>query len=157
MFTIPLVNSPYPLPIHQLHNTHKFKIIQIISYISSEGDSSDSNSSNSTPPLFCRTTFVHRRWINGRLHSIGDTVFIIPLGYKGTIVCFNAGTTLVLPHVYGNVFPYWTCDLRSGSGMNNHIRAWLTQNHIHFNNPVHTASVTQIHPSRPRFNRFLYD
>ena len=42
-----------------------------------------------------------RRRIAGRLLGIGDTVFIIQLGYNGTILDFHNRRILVLPHDYG--------------------------------------------------------
>ena len=58
-----------------------------------------------------------RRRVEGRLLGIGDTVFIIPLGYNGTIIDFRQKKLLVLPHDYGYPDLYLPRNLRIGRGI----------------------------------------
>ena len=99
---------------------------------------------------------VHRQ-IHGRLHSIGDTVFIPDFGYNGTIVRFNETTVLVVPHDYGNVHLFFPSDLRPGAGISSFIRSWLTENGVYYNDPLKIQQGTVIHPSRPHFDNYSFD
>ena len=78
--------------------------------------------SNVPPPLDFR-----RRRINGRLHSIGDTVFIPSLQYNGTIIDFRGRRILVLPHDYGYPDLFCLSSLLPGSGINCHQRVRLEE------------------------------
>ena len=59
-----------------------------------------------------------RRQIAGRLLAIGDTVFIIQLGYNGTIIDFHHSCVMVLPHDYGYPDLFRTAHLCPGRGIN---------------------------------------
>ena len=58
-----------------------------------------------------------RRRIAGRLLGIGDTVYILALGYNGTIVDFHRSKVLVLPHDYGYLDVYSPRHLKPGKGI----------------------------------------
>jgi len=71
------------------------------------------------------TTINYLR-IDGRLRSVGDTVFIPVLGYNGTILNLHKRqldgveviSILTLPHDYGEPITYSPFDLRAGVGLN---------------------------------------
>ena len=104
---------------------------------------------------------VPRARIDGRLHSVGDTVFIPSLGYNGTICRFCRGTkngqpyAIVIPHDFGQVSFLYHDELKTGSGINCHIRCWLTRNNIIVHDPVHLIKGTVIHRDRPHHARFF--
>ena len=105
-------------------------------------------------------TTINRLRIDGRLHSVGDTVFIPVLGYKGTILNLQKRQLdgveeyliLTLPHDYGEPIIYTPSDLRAGVGVSTHM-----MRHFESHNVFYDASVqifgfpTYIHQSRSHY------
>ena len=106
---------------------------------------------NTSPPVL-------RRQIEGRLHSIGDTVYIPCLGYNGTLLQFKPYSDnycVVIPHDKGRVQTYPACELKTDSGINTANRIWLRNNSIQVNDTHHNKNLpTQIHHSRHHYCKF---
>ena len=105
-------------------------------------------------------TTINRLRINGRLHSVGDTVFIPVLGYKGTILNLQKreldGATeyliLTLPHDYGESVIYRPSDLQSGVGVSNHMIWHFEKQNVFFDSSVRIFGFpTYIHQSRSHY------
>ena len=105
-----------------------------------------------------RQRCIHRARIGGRLHSIGDTVFIPYLGYNGTILRFSGRNYVaVIPHDKGQPVLYLCSQLEKGSGINTSIRIWLKGNRIQVNDTYrHIHLQTHIHRSRPHYGFLRY-
>ena len=97
---------------------------------------------------------VCRARIDGRLHSVGDTVHIPYLGYNGTILRFcGREFVAVVPHDKGQPVLYLCTQLKRGSGINTANRIWLRQNGVTMNDAYRNTNLpTRIHRSRPHFN-----
>ena len=90
------------------------------------------SSNNNPPPILCAR-------IQGRLHSIGDMVFISSLGCNGTLLKFQPGFgnyCVVIPHDKGQVQTYQATELEKGCGINTANRIWLRNNHITVNDHI---------------------
>ena len=103
---------------------------------------------------------ITRARIDGRLHTIGDMVYIPSLGYNGTIAKLTRGGAIdkiyatVVPHDYGQVSYLFLHELKHGSGISHRVRGWLRNNDISVNDPVVIRKLTHIHPKRPHFLRY---
>ena len=105
-------------------------------------------------------TTIKRLRIDGRLHSVGDTVFIPALGYKGTILNLEKreldGATeyliRVLPHDYGESVIYIPSDLKSGVGVSNYMFSHFEDENVFFDSSVRIFGFpTYIHHSRSHY------
>ena len=93
-----------------------------------------------------------RRQIDGRLHSVGDTVYIPDLGYNGTIVSFTALFAKVIPHDYGHPIRRLFRNLRAASGISNLQRYHLQDIGVILNDNTRITGGTLSSPSRPNYN-----
>ena len=100
------------------------------------------------------TADSRRRRINGRLYGIGDTVYIVPLRYNGTILDFRGQRILVIPHDYGYPDLFSPTNLRFGSGINCHQRLRLDQLGYYYHDPVLLTTGTHPAPHR-RYQRII--
>jgi len=105
-------------------------------------------------------TTINRLRINGRLHSVGDTVFIPVLGYKGTILNLQKRQLdgveeyliLTLPHDYGEPIIYIPSDLRAGVGVSTHIMRHFDSDNVFYDESVQIFGFpTYIHQSRSHY------
>ena len=87
----------------------------------------------------------HRRIrIDGRLNSVGDTVFIVSIERNGTIIDIRPNSVWVLPHyillnpIVGNYSP---ADLRHGEGIGSLHRAWLNGLEVYHFDPILCADL----------------
>ena len=102
----------------------------------------DTDNNIEYPPP-CSTT-INRLRIDGRLHSIGDTVFIPVLGYNGTILNLlkrqldgiEVISILTLPHDYGEPITCSPFNLRAGVGVSTHIMLHFYEHNVFFNDTV---------------------
>ena len=110
-------------------------------------------------PPHCNTT-VNRLRIDGRLHSVGDTVFIPALGYNGTIINLDKNKLegidvcliLTLPHDYGTPVTYTPLELRTGAGVSLCIMHHLYRKNVICNDTVRLSNCpTRIHESRDHY------
>ena len=100
--------------------------------------------SHSNPP-----TNNRRVRIDGRLHTIGDTVFIPHLGYNGTILDFVGRRQLIIkPHDYGYTIHILPNKLKVGVGINCHQRMHLDNLDIYYYDPLLIDTGTTVHPHR---------
>ena len=100
--------------------------------------------SHSTPPTNnCRVR------IEGRLHGIGDTVFIPHLGYNGTILDFVGRRHLIIiPHDYGYTIRILPSKLKQGFGINCHQLIHLDELEIYYFNHLLLDTGTTTHRHR---------
>ena len=123
---------------------HHYNMIYVYRWMNSDIGKDNTNNRN----------IPSRRRIDGRLHSIGNTVFIPNLGYNGTIVWFNNNSILVLPHDYGNTQSYTATELKVGSGITPIIAGWLRENNIPHFDTVLLHQGTNIHPSCAHYKTY---
>ena len=71
------------------------------------------------------TESIKYRQIDGRLHTVGDTVLIVDLRYNGTILLFTPNFVRVIPHDYGHPIRRSPRKLRSASGITHGQRSHL--------------------------------
>ena len=93
-------------------------------------DLQDIFSSTTLPPSNNR-----RIRIDGRLRSVGDTVFIRSLERNGTITDINDGGVWVLPHyiiLEPRIEIFLPTELSNGEGISSLHRAWLNGLEIYF-------------------------
>ena len=102
------------------------------------------------PPVDSR-----RKRIAGRLLGIGDAVFIITLGYNGTIIDFRGARILVLPHDYGYPDLYSPRSLRIGKGINAHQRIRLEELGFYYFD--HLLLDTGTHPAPNRRFQIVHE
>ena len=95
-----------------------------------------------------------RRRINGQLCGIGDTVYIVPLRYNGTILDFRGRRILVIPHDYGYPDLFSPANLRFGSGINCHQRIRLDELGYYYHDPILLNTGTHPAPHR-RYQRLI--
>ena len=92
------------------------------------------------PPLDSR-----RKRIDGRLLGIGDTVYIIELGYNGTIINFTRSRVQVQPHDYGYPDLYPPKKLRQGRGISALQRVRLEELGIYyFDHLINTSFLVKV-------------
>ena len=110
----------------------------------------------------CSTT-INRLRIDGRLHSVGDTVFIPILGYNGTILNLHKRqldgvevcSILTLPHDYGEPVIYSPSDLQSGVGVSNHMIWHFESQNVFYDSSVRIFGFpTYIHHSRSHYAEY---
>ena len=103
-------------------------------------------------------------WIDERLHSVGDTVFIPVLGYNDTILNLDKNqldgvevcSILTLPHDYGTPILYTPFDLRAGVGVSTHIRMHFDSHNVFFNHSVRLIDFpTRMHESRNHYSEYM--
>ena len=98
---------------------------------------------------------THHRRIDGRLHTVGDTVLIPNLGYNGTILGFTHHFVVVLPHDYGPPIRRLSRNLRSGRGISLVQWSHLHSIGISINDTHRIYGGTFAHCSRPNYNRTI--
>ena len=105
-------------------------------------------------------TTIHRLRIDGRLHSVGDTVFIPRLGYKGTILNLQKRVldghkeylVNTIPHDYGEPVIYSPLELKSTIGVSNHMISHFQNINVFYDSSVRLFGIpTYVHPSRPHY------
>ena len=110
------------------------------------------------------STTINRLRIDGRLHSVGDTVFIPVLGYNGTILNLHKRqldgvevcSITTLPHDYGQPIIYSPFDLRAGVGVSTHIRMHFDSHNVFYNDSVRLIDFpTRIHESRSHYSEYM--
>ena len=105
-------------------------------------------------------TTINKLRIDGRLHSVGDTVFIPALGYKGTILNLQKRELdgvkeyliLTLPHDYGEPIIYISSDLRAGVGVSTHMMLHFESHNVFYDESVQIFGFpTYIHQPRSHY------
>ena len=86
--------------------------------------------------------------ISNRLHQVGDTVLIVDLKTKGTILDFTKQFVTVLPHDYGVSVRRAHRNLRSARGINPFQRERLDLLNVYYND--HLLLHTGTHPAPGR-------
>ena len=97
------------------------------------------------------------RRIDGRLHTVGDTVLIPDLGYNGTILSFSRLYVRVLPHDYGPPVRRLTRNLRRGSGITIVQLSHLLEIGIKVNDHHQIHGGTFAARGRPNHNKTIDD
>ena len=78
----------------------------------------------------------HSLWISGRLHFVGDTVYIPEYKYNGTILRFTSRFVVVYPHDYGHPIRRLPSKLRIGEGISRWHQMYMDENDIFYNNNI---------------------
>ena len=96
---------------------------------------------------------IHRgdtiiRRIQGKLHRIGDSVFIPNLKVNGTILRFSRKFVVIQPHDYGVSVRRLPKNLRIGSGINYCVLSTLHSQGIYTRDTVKLSRGTYPIPSR---------